>query len=107
MPEYASEIVPDAQLRFRIFTAQEGGIQSRGFSAEGWFFSCPLLAPDGTYWDCRVIYGHRNLVAGIDYTLGIKYLSPDEAPRHIPAGADVALGPPSFVIGVGTVLSHP
>ena len=65
------DVVPDAHVRFSIFTAEEGGGQSAGFSGNGWFFNCPVLAPDGTYWDCRVFYGHRDLHAGVEYQFGI------------------------------------
>lgn len=95
--------MPDALLRFRILTAEEGGSQSEGFSRNGWFFGCPLLAPDGTYWDCRVLYGHQDLVSGVDYSFGISYLSPADAPEHLPEGAAVRLGTPSFAIGTGVI----
>jgi hypothetical protein len=94
----------DGRIRFRILTAEEGGKQGNGFSGNGWFFGCPLLAPDGTYWDCRVLYGHRDLISGIEYEFGFSYLSPLEAPKHLPPGSAVTLGPPAGLIGRGTIV---
>jgi len=54
MTDIAS-VVPDGHIRFRILTADEGGKQGNGFSGKGSFFNCPLLAPDGSYWDCRAV----------------------------------------------------
>jgi hypothetical protein len=98
------EIVPDGHIRFRMLTADEGGQQGRGFSGRGWFFNCPLLAPDGTYWDCRVYYGHQDLHAGLDYEFGFSFLSPAEAPAHLPFGSAVTLGTPNWLIGHGTIV---
>jgi hypothetical protein len=98
------DIVPDGHVRFRMLTADEGGQQGRGFSGLGWFFNCPLLAPDGTYWDCRVYYGHQDLHAGLDYEFPFSFVSPAEAPNHLPQGSEVILGTPSWLIGRGTIV---
>ncbi len=98
------EIVPDGHIRFRMLTADEGGQQGRGFSGRGWFFNCPLLAPDGSYWDCRVYYGHQDLQAGVDHVFTFSFLSPGEAANHIPPGSAVTLGTPSRLIGFGTII---
>lgn len=103
MTDIAS-VVPDGHIRFRILTADEGGKQGNGFSGKGSFFNCPLLAPDGSYWDCRVYYGHQNLEAGVKYEFAFSWLSPAEAPKHLPPGAAVTLGPPKFLIGSGSTL---
>lgn len=95
--------ISDARLRFRILSPEEGGHQGRGFSGKGRYFGCPLLAPDGTYWDCRVIYDHQDLHADVEYEFDIFFLSPSEAPKHLPAGSAVTLGTPGWVIGLGTV----
>jgi hypothetical protein len=98
------DIKPDGHIRFRILRAEEGGNQGRGFSGNGDFFSCPLLAPDGSYWDCRIVYGHQDLKADVEYEFGVSYLSPLEAPKHLPPGSAVTLGPPGWLIGVGTIV---
>ena len=99
-----ADIPLDGHVRFRMFTADEGGKQGRGFSGNGWFFNCPLLAPDGSYWDCRIYYGHQDLHAGVEYEFGFSYLSPSEAPLHLPPGSAVTLGLSAWLIGHGNII---
>jgi hypothetical protein len=98
-------MTPDARLRFRLLTSEEGGRQGKGFSGNGWFFNCPLLAPDGSYWDCRVFYGHQELQAGVDSEFGLLWLSPESAPAHFPPGSHVTLGAPAWLLGSGMILT--
>jgi hypothetical protein len=98
------DLVPDAVLRVRFFTPEEGG---RTGPVGGWgrpFYSCPLMIDDSHGFDCRFLLGDLRLELGETYEVPVAFLTPDLALRELRPGGRVVIWE-GHDVGVADVVS--
>jgi len=97
----------DVLIVVRFLLPEEGGLKHDIVSAlpdgQPIPFGCPLFV-DGQGFDCRVMGEKTRFKLGEQYTLRIKFLSPDLALPHLAEGKKVELWG-GRVIARGVVLS--
>lgn len=83
------ELNPEALMKIRLYTSEEGGRNGPIFSK---YYSCPLLLDvNDNLYDCRIILNGITMNLGEEYVVPVKFLDFENAKRKIIIGKEILI----------------